>query len=1006
MVSSDKHLFERISIKDGLPNTSVTCIIQDSDGFMWFGTFNGVCKYDGYRFKNYTFFTYPINVLDSNVTSIYEDSDKKLWLGTANGFLLEYDKNSDLFLKHKLNIPDKCFINSISEDRFGFLWISSFEKGLFKFDKKTKDSYRINFKKDQDFINKSSDINVILMKDNDELIIGTTKNGIYLFNVLDGSCDNYCLKLIGENTNTFIKSIHKYNDQNYLILTSSNLILFNVVSKEFKDIVLDKLVERKASTFSKSIYFNEKLYVSLSKYGLLEIDFNSKEIFKLSGSFGKDRIISIYIDKSQVIWMGTMGSGLFKLNSIRKKFYHANKLFDSQKEFNMVFELKIDKNDNLWIGSFEYGLFKSRLVKEKPNNKINLEEHFLDNYSIGNIFEDSENNLWIGSSSKGLFKYIKETNYFDQWKCLIESGYNRIFAISEYIKGTDHFLLLGTNKNGLLCLNIKTNSIHEFTDIYMSESKIKNDTVSKLYLDSKNNLWLAISNFTGTFKISLDDYTKKNYYPFELGKIYEDRNNNIWIGSSSGLIKHECESGLIYCYNKEQGLSHDKIYGVLEDKKGNIWVSTRETISRFDISLQTFRNYEYKNGPLNEEFWISCCQDKEGTLYFGGVNGIDYFNPDEIIDNHYIPNIAITDFQLFNESVSPSQNNPFLNKNITFTDKINLTYKENIFSLEFAALSFNNPQKNLYAYKMEGFDKDWVYCGTRRTASYTNLNPGEYIFKVKGSNNDGIWNEEGTSIKITISPPYWKTWWFKGLGALTMVAVTGYSYKKRLEKYEKESKVQEDFSRKLIETQENEKKRIAHELHDTIAHEVLISKNKALMALKHKDDNDKLVKTMEEISELSTSTITDVRNIAYNLHPHQLEKLGITKTIGSIINEVSKSTDINFIYETDNIDEVLSKESEINLFRVIQEIISNIIKHSKASEVILKVSRTEKELWILIVDNGRGFDIHSKAFDEAKSGFGLSGITERIKFMSGELKIDSEINKGTTLKFKIPILKI
>ena len=444
--------------------------------------------------------------------------------------------------------------------------------------------------------------------------------------------------------------------------------------------------------------------------------------------------------------------------------------------------------------------------------------------------------------------------------------------------------------------------------------------------------------------------------------------------------------------------------GIIPDDSGNLWISTNRGLSKFDIEKETFKNYEFSDGLQGSEFNEGAYfKDEEGIMYFGGMNGITYFHPSEIKDNPYIPNIVLTDFEIFNETVIGSPDNTFLKENITYAKEINLTYKESVFSFRFAALIFNNPQKNQYAYKMENFDKDWTYCQNRKRVTYTNLNPGDYVFRVKGSNNDGVWNEEGTLIKIHITPPYWKTWWFKGLGFLSLIAATGYSYRQRLEKLEKEAKAQEEFSRKLIESQENERKRIAHELHDTLAHDVLISKNKALMALRHKDDKEGMEKTLEEISELASSTITDIRNISYDLHPHQLEKLGFTKTIKSIINEVAKSTNINFVFETDNVDEVLTKESEINLFRVIQESISNIIKHSKATEAMLKVSRFEDYLLITLVDNGKGFDVNSKEFAEARQGFGLSGIAERLKFMKGEAKIDSEINKGTTLKFKIPI---
>ncbi|MEO8210507.1 MAG: triple tyrosine motif-containing protein, partial [bacterium] len=419
---------------------------------------------------------------------------------------------------------------------------------------------------------------------------------------------------------------------------------------------------------------------------------------------------------------------------------------------------------------------------------------------------------------------------------------------------------------------------------------------------------------------------------------------------------------------------------------------------------KTFKNYDMSDGLSNLEFNEGAYfRHPDGTMYFGGNDGITYFHPDEIKDNPYIPNVVITDFEIFNQKVNGSFDNPFLKKNITYADEINLTFRESVFSFKFAALIFNNPQKNQYAYKMEGFDKDWTYCDTRRRTTYTNLSPGTYTFRVKGSNNDGVWNEEGTSIKINISPPYWKTWWFRGLGALGLITATGLGYRQRLETLKKESKAQEEFSRKLIEAQEIERKRIAHELHDGIAHDVLILKNKASMALKHKEHTEGLEKALEEISEQSSATIKEVRNIAYDLHPHQLDRLGFTKTIRSIINDVSKSTNIKFEFETDNVDEVLSKESEINLYRVVQESITNIIKHSMATEAALKVSRLEDSLLISITDNGLGFNVNSKELNEAKHGFGISGIMERIKFMKGEIKIESEINKGTTLRFKIPI---
>ncbi|MCY7360998.1 MAG: histidine kinase, partial [Ignavibacteria bacterium] len=337
---------------------------------------------------------------------------------------------------------------------------------------------------------------------------------------------------------------------------------------------------------------------------------------------------------------------------------------------------------------------------------------------------------------------------------------------------------------------------------------------------------------------------------------------------------------------------------------------------------------------------------------------------------------------------------------ILVTDEINLSYRVSVFSFEFAALIYNDPEKNQYAYRMEGFDKEWIYCGIRRFVTYTNLEPGDYVFRVRGSNNDGIWNEEGKSIRISISPPFWKTWWFKSLGVMSIIGTTGMAYQQKLSKVEKEKKAQENFSRRLIESQETERKKIASELHDTVAHEILITKNKIALGYKDTQDPDKIKTLLNDISELSTNTLNEVRSISYNLHPHQLERLGLTKAIKSIVNNIAKSTEINFTAAIDNIDNIFSKELEINIYRIVQECFNNIIKHSRATEAVLNISRHKSNIIIIISDNGKGFS------KNVTKGIGMNSIEERIKLYNGSLKINSEINKGAFMKIIIPMKKI
>lgn len=341
-----------------------------------------------------------------------------------------------------------------------------------------------------------------------------------------------------------------------------------------------------------------------------------------------------------------------------------------------------------------------------------------------------------------------------------------------------------------------------------------------------------------------------------------------------------------------------------------------------------------------------------------------------------------------------------MKQSITTAKKINLTYKESVFSFEFAALIYNNPSKNQYAYQMVGFDKDWVYSGSRRNVTYTNLDPGDYTFRVKGSNNDGIWNEGGTSIKISITPPWWQTWWFKSCGAALIFMTIGFGFRKRFNKLKKEKEAQEEFSRKLLASQETERKRIANELHDSIAHDILVLKNNAMLAMQDTKD-EKTKSALNEISEQSTSTLNDVRSISYNLHPHQIEALGLTKAVKSMVDKVSKSSDIKFIFEEDVIDNLFSEENEVYIFRILQEAINNIIKHSSATESLIKILRRENSVSILISDNGKGFSLNK---DVNKNSLGLSGISERVKMLGGTMNIESEEGDGTRVKIDLPTL--
>ncbi len=1001
----------------------VWCITQDSKGFMWFGTQDGLNKYDGYKFKIYLPSDETGSISDLDILSMHEDKSGDLWIGTNKGTLSRYDRDGDnfkniLFDFGNAGTKNSVFISSIIDSGKDQLLIGTFGSGIIKLNKKTfKYDFIKSVRNDPDSLQSDYVNRLFLYKD--KIIAGTWDKGICILDAENGKYVN-CVNDIDipdHESKNRIRCISQDSDEKILVGTNKGIYILDIqnnrfcnfseyhkIGEDLKDEMILSVCEDK----------NQNLWIGTRYSGVAFIDkkngesrmfsYDSKNNFSLAN----DAVFSIYNDKSNVTWFGTYGGGLCKLDCESKKFYHIPETGDPEKNIftGNINSFAEDDSGNFWIGSIGMGLFKTDgAFKESVNYSYEPEnENSIHGKSVTALLSEG-NDLWIGLGRGGLNRLKKDGDNFERFT---QEGSSEISIYSIVPDGTDppKSLFAGTSSNGVLKFKIKEK---QFLPLDISDGvKVKCKFAKSLLLDSFNNLWVG-SRGEGLFRVN---FKKKKVVRYKFDKkvktginedniivIYQDRSNNIWIGTHGrGINKYDYGTDSFRSYSSEDGLINNSIRGILEDQSGNIWISTNNGLSRFNPESGIFRNYDVSDGLQSKEFNDgSCFKSGNGTMYFGGVNGFNYFKPEEIKDNPYIPKTVITDFQIFNRSVKNAPGNNFLQKSIAETGEIPLSYKESVFSFEFASLIYNDTEKNQYAYKMEGFDKEWIYCGTRRFATYTNLEPAEYIFRVKGSNNDGIWDEKGTSIKIKITPPFWKTRWFKTLGALSIAGATGLTYRQKLSKIEKEKKLQEEFSRRLLDSQESDRKKIATELHGTIAHDILITKNKAVIGLKNLEDPDKIRNVLNEISELASGTLNDVRNISYELHPHLIERLGLTKAIRSIVNRVSKSSEIKFSSSIDNVDKFLSKELEINVFRIVQECLNNILRHSGASEVILKMLRTNNLLTVIISDNGRGFS------KDMEHGIGLSDITERIKLYKGSLNIESEAGRGTKFTISIPL---
>lgn len=1011
--------FERLSTEHGLSNNSIRCINQDNTGFIWIGTEKGLNKYDGKAIKNYynkenDSFSISYNKFDE----IYKDTDSNIWMTTANGELIKYDYEFEKFINYKLldNIHGKDWFTSVVDDGKGSLVLGS-STGLHLFDKSTGKSIFMLSKNNLNGYIQPYGVTCLLKDNVNNLWVGTAFLGLFMLD----SNNNIIKHFKNDSTNNSSLSNNQIRD---IFLDSKNSIWvgtgngLNLYNKEENNFFVYKNDPDNSLSISHNNVTsicedkNNVIWIGTRRGGLSKFlgsgnFINYKNDEGDIGSLSNDHIDNLFVDKSNVLWIGTFGGGISKLDCQQKKFFLISKLFKNNvNNFQCsVGSISEDSSGSILVTiRFSDGIFK---FGKHDNNSLYYKgfefiSKVITESILGRILEMNKGIIWLNSFFGELIEYdLKNHKLINLFK-VDKFRFNEICV-------KDNFLYIGTENRGILKFDINKK---EFVPLDSVLSVNLNLNILDLLTDKKNNLWICtIQN--GIYRYEFEKNSLTNFKSEENNinsisenhttSVYEDSHGNIWIGTNNrGLNKYNESENNFARYGTDLGLP-DVISGILEDNYGKIWLRSFDGLYVFDPVNKKAIKYDKSDCLQRYDFASNVCfKDKGGQLYFGGSGGLTYFNPAEIKNNPYVPNVVFTDFQIFNESIKPSPENPFLKKNITVSEDITLSYKESVFSIEFAAMVYNNPGKNQYAYMMEGFDKDWVYCGTRRNVTYTNLDPGNYTFRVKGSNNDGIWNVQETSIRISISPPWWQTWWFKSCGAVSIFLLAGYGYKKRITKLKNEKQAQEEFSKKLLNSQEEERKKIASVLHDSIAHEVLITKNSSELGLRSAGENEEVKEILNKISERSSSTLDQLRRIQFNLHPYEVEKLGLTKAIKSIFDRVSKSTEIKFTFEEDYIDKVFSEENEIHLYRIIQEAINNILKHSSATKAGIKITRTEENVYISISDNGKGFSMN---YALRKNSMGLSGISERIKLLGGNLDINSESGNGTFLKISLPVVK-
>ncbi|MDM8546661.1 two-component regulator propeller domain-containing protein [Candidatus Venteria ishoeyi] len=790
--------FHHLSVNNGLSHHTVYDILQDHQGYMWFATQDGLNRYDAYDFTHYKQDSKNPHSLEENfVLTLHEDRLGQLWLGTYGGGLYRFDHSLERFVSYRHHAEIASSLSNdtvwdILEDHQGRLWIAT-DEGLNRLDSPLNATI-LEFTRYPYAGKNNKNLNchyvMHLFEDSmDNLWLGTDGCGLYRINTETGEIRNYRHDIDKPHTlsHNAVLSIAEDSQQRLWIGTAKGLNHYQSEQEQFIRYLHDPAAENSLSHNQIRCLLADKaggIWVGTNGGGLNYFD-SKQQIFvrfnqQTETNFANSDIIrSLYRDRSGILWVGTEGGGLY-LDYGLPPFHNIQSYpgIDNSLSHPRVLSLLEDHQGQLWVGT--------RSGLDVTDKKQNHFQHFLEKKTIFALAEDAFQQLWVGTLGDGLFAFdsqrqvIAHYQYSRKNSNSLSSDNIRALALDQH-----NSLWIGT-RYGLNRLQIsptvdnRPDSVETKFERFLHKAKdthsLSHNIILALHVDHQNRLWVGTQGGglnqwlpeTKNFHRYLHDAADNNSISHNtVASIYEDSQHRLWIGTLGGGLNRwdESRNHFIRYDHLKNGSGKEPsqvIYAILEDEQGSLWLSGNQQLCYFQPQIEDYHCYDKTDGILVKEFFSAAWRDKKGQLYFGGQNGFERFYPQQIKNNPYAPPVVLTELSIFGHPVGIGKNSP-LSQVINKTQQLNLPWDQAFFSLQFAALNFIHPEKNQYAYQLEGFDKSWNLTGNRRQAWYTNVPPGEYQFRVKASNNDNLWNQQGTTLQIHIIPPWWQTWWFKGL---------------------------------------------------------------------------------------------------------------------------------------------------------------------------------------------------------------------------------------------------
>lgn len=1069
--------FVHLGTREGLSHSNTICMLQDSRGFMWFGTRDGLNKYDGYSFT-----VYKSNIADKNslsgniIMDIKEDDDGSLWIATWGGGLSKFDRESEKFIQYKhdqlrVNTISSNLVNSIVIDGDGILWMGTEGGGLDSFD--PKNNLFTNYKYDRGNPESlSQDMVKDVFEDSQQnLWVATNGGGLNLF---DRKTKTFTSFQYNEKNDRSIGSnevMVVFEDRGHQLWVGTRGGGLNLFDRKSRDFLRFKRNQHNKNSLVNDVIITlgeddqGNLWIGTENGGLDIYDRSTSSFYNYQqddsdgASLSNNSVWSVYKDAKGNMWVSTFSGDINFWSSEGNKFAHyRHNSSPKSLSHNKVLSIYQDSETNLWIGTdggglnlFDPGTGNFTHYKHEENNPNTIcGNHVL------SILEDSRKNLWIGTWANGITVIDRKKNKYKHFrndpKDPTSLSSNNVWTIFE---DSHKNIWIGTYFGGV---NLYDPSNESFIRLGQNENTVtgvSDNKINSIYEDSRGRLWIGtdgggLSLFdkqTKTFKQFVNVENKNSISNNSVSNIHEDRFGTLWIGTMSGLNSFDPKSQTFTTYRTTDGLPNDAIFGILEDSHGNLWISTNNGLSTFDAVSKQFLNYDVTDGLQSNEFKMNAfLKNTSGTMYFGGNNGFNEFFPDSIRDKSFDPPIVLTNFQLFNKPVPIADElhagSP-LKKSISEVNEITLSYDQSVIAFEFASLNYVHINKKKYQYFLEGFDKSWNNIDTKHAAIYTNLDPGKYLFKVRGLDNLGNWSENVRTLALVITPPFWSTWWFRIFSLLLIVGGLIAFFSVRIgiiETRERTGRLIYSTNVERIARQEADKARKDAEQANqaksvflaTMSHEIrtpmngVIGMASLLSETQLSPEQREYTETIQNCGESLLSVISDILDFSkiesgkMVLESKAFDLRDCIEEVLDLFGSKAAKVGLDLVYQLDhNTPEQIVGDS-FRLRQILINLVGNAVKFTDKGEVfvgvhLLQIDGDNCTLGFDVRDSGIGISQEKigqlfKAFSQVDSsttrkyggtGLGLVISEKLVTLMGGSISAASTEGQGTTFSFSI-----